>query len=300
MFATLVPEHHWPAQKRGHQLRHRYWNLLKQLGALSTADPASWHTTWPAIAQEHEGRTWHELVHRWLQQQRKTDSQDSWVQRHAPGGKRDKQLQAAQERARAMHGILPGDNGKYKCPHCDVEMILRSMKLHVGPCSRLPPEQRDRQARKHHDTSRVGNADPPAPVRPKAKSRPNRLLRRLRGKQPQPPEVAPAPRKPHRQVTAQELPAPQPPAGWPANQCQFCLETFPDKQKWNKHVRCCKDMPYSTWISRVKQICTPVTVNDHKCPHCQLPFWTAHAKGRHSVVCKQRRLREGLALSSSV
>ena len=304
LFATLVPERNWPAQKRGHQLRHRYWQLLKQLGALSSEDPTSWHTTWFATAQAHEGRTWHDLVLQWLKQQRANDSQDSWALRHAPGGKRDKQLHAAQERARALHGILPGDNGKYKCPHCNVEMILRSMKLHVGPCSRLPPEQRAilaarRQARQSQHLSRAGNEETTAPVRPKAKCRPNRLLRRLKGKQPPPPEVAPAPRRPHRQLTAQELPAPRPPEGWPANKCQFCLETFPDKQKWNKHVRCCSSMPYSTWISRVKQICNPVTVTDHKCPHCHLPFWTAHAKGRHSVVCKRRRIQEGLALSSS-
>ena len=160
------------------------------------------------------------------------------------------------------------------------------MELHVGPFSRLPPKQREILAARRHARRLVGlvmrgphlrilklNVDLIGCCEGSKENSHLHLRLHLR-----------LARRPHRQLTAQELPAPRPPAGWPANKCQLCLETFPDKQKWNKQV---------------KQICTPVTVTDHKCPHCQLPFWTAHAKGRHSVVCKQRRLAEGLALSSS-
>lgn len=104
----------------------------------------------------------------------------------------------------------------------------------------------------------------------KAKPRPNRLRKRLTGKQP-----APGGNKPKRQICAQEL--------------HFCLAHFPTAVKCRKHSCSCRSMPYKMWLSRIRQTQHEVTVSDHPCPICGIKFWTAHAKGRHSFVCKQRR-----------
>lgn len=67
------------------------------------------------------------------------------------------------------------------------------------------------------------------------------------------------------------------------------LEHFSNSVKRRKHTRSCKQMPYKMWLARVKRTQQAVTVSDHPCPICRVKFWAAHAKGRHSVVCKQRR-----------
>ena len=227
-----------------------------------------------------------------------------------------------------MRGALPAEDGKYRCPHCDTVLILRSMKLHIQTCARLPDEQRRLLAARRQ--LRAVQRDL---LRRRLSCSRLQLYKHLQllllsrllnqwqkaelvlyvdarlsvdddvGKQPAPearqqPHV-PRARNPLRQVSAQELPPPLPPAGWDQPKtCHFCLATFASREKKLKHIRCCRQMPYSVWLARVQETSSTVTVEDHKCPHCATPFWTARAKGRHSVVCRQRRLAEGLILSA--
>ena len=81
----------------------------------------------------------------------------------------------------------------------------------------------------------------------------------------------------------------EPPANWPATQCHLCLEHFLAAVNCRKHCCSCPRMPYKMWLSRIRRTQQEVTVSDHPCYICGIKFWTAHATGRHSVVCKQRR-----------
>ena len=60
----------------------------------------------------------------------------------SPAERGTNNLQKAQARAAAMHGALPDEDGKYKCPQCGTVLILRFMKLHIQACALLPEEQR--------------------------------------------------------------------------------------------------------------------------------------------------------------
>ena len=300
IFSWLQPENSLPAHKRGHQLRHQFWKLLEEVRLLTAEPSNTWDTRWIVLATEYEGTTWQKLVRQWFEKQLQADLADRWLVRHQPGGVIDQRTLRAQERAEAIHGALPGSQGKYRCPHCQEEMFLRSLKKHILPCSKLPPDQRAilqqrRLARQQRarQTAAVPPAPPPTaaphnPIVPKAKPRPNRLRdrlrRRLTGKQP-----APGYHMPKRQICAQDLPPPEPPTNWPSTQCHFCLEHFSTSVKCRKHTCSCTQMPYKMWLARVRRTQEAVTVSDHPCPHCKIKFWTAHAKGRHSVVCKQRR-----------
>lgn len=299
LFSYLIPENEQPAHKRGHTLRYQYWNLLEEIRKLADFESQNWSTKWPDLAAEADGITWRTLRKKWWQHQIKKDNEDTWAIRHAPGGARDQKLAKAQARAEAAYGATPGPNGLYTCPHCGVSMLLRSLKKHILPCKNLPDDQRALlQARRDH---RAAKKPPPAaaaqaphpadhnPAASQSRNRPNRLRRRLNGKQP-----APSLRNPKRQMCAQDLPAPPPPRGWPPTKCNFCLQEFENKNKCVKHTCSCKKMPYKIWIARIKKVQEHVTVKDHPCPHCRIFFWTAHAKGRHSVVCLQRGKAEDL------
>lgn len=286
LFSWLQPDNTQPAQKRGHQLRHDYWKLLEEVRCIAQKPSESWPTQWTVLASESEGISWNKLVKQWSQTQLHKDFQDTWLIRHRPGGAHDIRTEKARESAQ-----VPGTGGKYQCPYCREEMFLRSLKKHIIPCGNLPPEQRQvlQQRRTERQQKQAALRTPaaaphqPHPAAPAAAAakRPNR---RLVGKQ-----APPTSKNTPRQICFQDLPPPPPPSNWPAKQCHFCLEQFQSHEKCRKHTCSCKSTPYQMWIARVQKTQENVTVTDHPCPHCHIKFWTAHAKGRHSVVCKQRK-----------
>lgn len=237
LFSYLTPENEQPAHKRGHTLRYQYWNLLEEIRKLADFESQNWSTKWLDLAAEADGITWRTLRKKWWQHQIKKDNEDTWAIRHAPGGTRDQKLAKAQARAEAAYGATPGPNGLYTCPHCGVSMLLRSLKKHILPCKNLPDDQRallqarrDQRAAKKPPPAAAAQAPHPAdhnPAASQSRNRPNRLRRRLNGKQP-----APSLRNPKRQMCAQELPAPPPPRGWPPTKCHFCLQEFENKTKY--------------------------------------------------------------------
>ena len=265
LFSYLTPENEQPAHKRGHTLRYQYWNLLEEIRKLADFESQNWSTKWLDLAAEADGITWRTLRKKWWQHQIKKDNEDTWAIRHAPGGARDQKLAKAPARAEAAYGATPGPNGLYTCPHCGFSMLLRSLKKHILPCKNLPDDQRallqarrDQRAAKKPPPAAAAQAPHPAdhnPAASQSRNRPNRLRRRLNGKQP-----APSLRNPKRQMCAQELPAPPPPRGWPPTKCHFCLQEFENKTKCVKHTCSCKKMPYKLWIARVKKVQDHVTV----------------------------------------
>lgn len=165
LFAWLYPEHQQAALHRGHQLRNQYSKLLEEIRQLTEHSAENWPAKWLILACEADGATWHQLISKWSKTQHQLDLRDTWAARHAPGGPADRRAALAQERARLAHGALPAPGGKYACPHCDEHMLLRSLRLRISPCGRLPPAQRQLLAarRAQRRARKGGQAAPDGP-----------------------------------------------------------------------------------------------------------------------------------------
>jgi hypothetical protein len=283
LFSWLEPENERPATKKGHSLRHNYWHLLEQVRQQTSYDKKQWRTQWIKEAQRAEGFHWRNLLNQWRHTERDKDRTDCWQERHKTGGVVDRRRERAQERAEAMLGVQPAADNKYECPHCRVCLALRSMKLHVGPCGRLPPAQRQilaarraakKQTRAAPLVQLIPNApaapqpaplvqlipnapaapqpaplvqlipNAPAPAAPAVRKRPNRLKIRLRLRGKQKPPVAPPP-PPRAAVARQKTAQEVPPPPLPAG--------------WDKRV----------------------------CHFCMQNFDSATKRSKHSCACSQ-------------
>lgn len=213
----------------------------------------------------------------------------------------------ATERAKAELGCHRQSDGRYRCGHdgCSKICTLKAVRVHVPACALLTPEERRLQQISRDTVSRRGKSDK-QPVR---QSLPGQLASRMRvfGKQP------PTAGGPCRQVldrnfdpqtvlnsfqqrtqgkrpiTLTDLPAPSIPSWWPPLTCRYCLKVFVDRTRRSKHVLGCLQMPYDSWLFRVRATQLHAKNGTFPCVHCGTKFLHAKAAGRHSVTCANRR-----------
>ena len=129
------------------------------------------------------------------------ERQFEWKNKHSAAGLVARAREAAAARARVSTGAILQDDGKYLCPHegCGVTLILKSMRLHVGPCGLLDVAVRTRRAQQRAQRlqrrntaaapgrpARNPEANPPVPMAPPVPVNMRRV--RLVGKQARPPD----------------------------------------------------------------------------------------------------------------
>ena len=197
-------------------------------------------------------------------------------------------------------------------------MFLRSLRVHVAQCSKLPPEVRDRQAVQrqraqaapevpvvvaHNAHAPDPPPEPPPAEVPRAPAPAAAQARQFKSRRKDdwdPVVVRENYKKrfPHRQMSLTDLPAPAVPDNLDNLTCLYCLQRFPTSSRCSPHSLACTKMPYREWLRRVRICQHDFRDSQYTCPHCGTGLATPKAVGKHSTTCAKRRTAEGLSLRS--
>ena len=214
------------------------WAKLQDLRKTLNIEEAGWSREWIRRATVNHGKQWKTDIKQWVKTKTSKENEDLWENRHAPGGKAERQAAAKAERLAATTNYEKTADGLILCPHCQEPFAANRVWLHARSCAVLPPERRllakeareRRQARLRAERAplaeQLGQALPaappianaiPQPIQPEPQQPRRRLLHKQHPpppyRQPPAPEAHPPPITP-----AAKHQAIRRPAAAPANQ----------------------------------------------------------------------------------
>jgi hypothetical protein len=127
------------SQRQPH-IRTQYAKLLEELRTQTDLDAHTWQKTWVDIACD--SKRWNALTKSWKKTKMAKDTDDTWENRHAPGGTASLALSRATERKILLHGLVLNADGTAPCIFCGENFNVKHILQHQTSCRRLPEPRR--------------------------------------------------------------------------------------------------------------------------------------------------------------